>query len=273
MGEGFGRSGSGVVALGLVTAGTLLAASALAQTATYPPGGPKLPQWSDMADWDSVWERGGDPVWDDRIAPGVPQVPPYNAEYEKVFALIPQRPRGRPAGGGPGAAAAAKAAGIELPRMRAGGMPGMMVMLRPMEVQVNPHEVLIVNEQGGLRRIYTDGRLHPADPVPSTIGHSIGRWVNKALIVDTCCIDTSVALPGGGPHSDALHVTERFSSPKPTMLVDEMTVEDPKAFAKPWTTVKTFYRRPDWELLSLPPAPGGAPGGPGAGLPQAQTDN
>jgi hypothetical protein len=140
-----------------------------------------------------------------------------------------------------------------------------------MEVQANPHEVLIVNEQGGLRRIYTDGRLHPADPVPSTIGHSIGHWVDKALIVDTCCIDTAVALPGAGPHSNALHITERLYSPKPNMLVDEMTVEDPEAFSKPWTTVKTFYRRPDWELLMLPPAQGqggfggGGPAGRGAG--------
>jgi hypothetical protein len=125
-----------------------------------------------------------------------------------------------------------------------------------MEVQVNPHEVLIVNEQGGLRRIYTDGRFHPADPVPMTIGHSIGRWVDKTLIVDTCCIDTAVALPGGGPHSDAMHISERLYSPKPNMLVDEITVEDPKAFTRPWTTVKTFYKRPDWELLMLAPAQG-----------------
>jgi hypothetical protein len=168
--------------------------------------------------------------------------------------------------------AAAQAAGIELPRMRAGGMPGMMTMLRPMEVQVNPHEVLIVNEQGGLRRIYTDGRLHPADPVPGTIGHSVGRWTDKTLIVDTCCIDTAVALPGAGPHSDALHITERVYSPKPNMLVDEITVEDPKAFTRPWTTVKTFYRRPDWELLMLPPAQGqgGGPGGPFGGAQQAR---
>jgi hypothetical protein len=284
--------GFGTVILGLGLAiGGAWGGPGLAQTATYPPGGPKPPKWTELADWDSVWERGGDMVWDDRIPPGVAQTPPYNDTYRKVYSLIPQRPRAAPVGGGPGAgaaprggggaaaraqgpggaggqgeaaaAAAAEAAGIELPRMRAGGMPGMMTMLRPMEVQVNPHEVLIVNEQGGLRRIYTDGRVHPVDPVPSTIGHSIGRWADKVLIVDTCCIDTAVALPGGGPHSDALHITERLSSPKPNMLVDEITVEDPKAFTRPWTTVKTFYRRPDWELLMLAPAQGqgGGPGG------------
>ena len=132
-----------------------------------------------------------------------------------------------------------------------------MTMIRPMDVQVTPYETLIMSEGGALRHIYTDGRQHPQYTLPSPAGHSIGHWENKTLVVDTCCFTPESLLPGGAPHSDAMHITERFYSPKPNMLVDEMSVEDPKAFTRPWTTVKTFYRRPDWELLPV----GGNPGG------------
>jgi poly(3-hydroxybutyrate) depolymerase len=272
MNSRIGKMRLGVVLVGLLAEGVLAGGgSALAQTANYPPGGPKLPKWSEMADWDSVWERGGDLVWDDRIPPGVPQVPPYNADYQKLFEeALAKNPRGGRPGGPPGAAPAANrpAGAPQGGGMR--GMPGMMTMLRPMEVQVNPHEVLLVSENGAIRRIFTDGRLQPADPLPNAVGHSIGHWKNKELIVDTCCMDPTMPLPGFGPRSDAMHITERFYSPKPNMLVDEMSVEDPKAFTKPWTTVKTFYRRPDWELLVLPGGGGGAGGGAAPGAPPAE---
>jgi hypothetical protein len=223
-----------------------MAGPALAQTAVYPPTGPKLPRWSDLADWDSVWERGGDVVWDDRIPVGQPQVPPYNAEYAPLYAqaLEKRRAQSRYTPGGP--PPLPPLAGIH-------GMPGFMTMMRPMDVQVTPFETLITSETGEVRHIYTDGRLHPEYTPPNPWGHSIGRWENKTLVVDTCCISPDFPLFGGGPHSDAMHITERLYSPKPNMLVDEVSVEDPKAFTHPWTTVKTFYRRPGWELL----APGG----------------
>ena len=255
-----------VIAAGVVA---LLGSAAWAQTVAYPPTGPKLPKWSDMADWDSVWERGGDITWDDRIPVGQPQVPPYNDQYMQLYkeALAHPRPARRPAGGGQGGGGQGAPGATPPPNGGGqGGMPGFMTMIRPMEVQVNPHEVLIVSEGGALRRIYTDDRIHSPDTLPSGAGDSIGHWENKVLIVDTCCFNPGGALPGGGPHSDAMHITERFYSPKSNMLVDEMTVEDPKAFTKPWTTVKTFYRRPDWALL---PAGAIIPGGGGGGAPGA----
>jgi len=253
-------------AIGLAAAGAMLSGhAALAQTANFPSGGAKLPQWSELSDWDSVWERGGDLfVWDDRIPVGVPQTPPYNDEYQKQFAQV--RPMQRPGRPGPGGGfppgGRPPAAGIGAGGNPRAGMPGMMIILRPMEIEVNPHEVLIMIEGGAVRRIYTDGRLHPVDPIVSGEGHSIGYWKNHELFVDTCCFTADTRLPGGGPHSDAMHITEHFYSPKGGMLVDEMSVEDPKAFTKPWTTVKTFYRRPDWELLPPEPDSGGRPGGP-----------
>ena len=238
----------GAAAVAAIAWAAILSGSAFAQTATYPPSGPQLPRWPDLGDWDGVWERGGEIVWDDGGPIGQPQVPPYNAEYTPLYAkAIEQR---KAQGGAKPGSPPPPFAGIH-------GMPGFMTMMRPMDIQVTPYETLIVSESGELRHIYTDGRRHPQYALPSPWGHSIGRWENKTLVVDTCCIDPAFPLFGGGPHSDALHITERFSaSPKSNILVDEISVEDPKAFTKPWTTSKTFYRRPDWELLPV----GGGPG-------------
>jgi hypothetical protein len=263
---GNGRLGALAILLAVVGA-VFDGGVAWAQTANFPPGGAKLPQWSEMADWDSVWERGNDLfAWDDRLPVGVPQTPPYNEQYQN---LVAQQARPQPRLARPGEPVAAAAAGANAAGGGAAGgrgaMPGFMILLRPMEIQVNPHEVLIIIEGGAARRIYTDGRLPPTDPIPTAAGYSTGHWKNRELIVDTCCFAESTRLPGGGLHSDAMHITERFHSPKGGMLVDEISVEDPKAFTKPWTTVKTFYRRPDWELLppELTAAGGGAAGGGG----------
>jgi hypothetical protein len=134
-----------------------------------------------------------------------------------------------------------------------GSMPGMMIMLFPMNIQINPHEVVIMSANGGVREIYIDGRLHPKDPLPSTKGHSIGHWEGKVLVVDTCCMREDTQLPFGGPHSDAMQISERIWAPDDHTLKDAITVEDPKAFVKPWTTVKTYYRRPDWEQIEYDP--------------------
>jgi hypothetical protein len=265
---------------------------ALAQEANYPAGGPQLPAWSQLPNWDGLWERGGDVgVWDDSLPPGAPQDPPYNAEYMQKYLFMhaaflrarAQQGGGPPAGaggglggpgggrfgpgagppagggrfgaGGPGAGGAgrfgagAAAAGGGGPRFGV-GMPGFMVPLWPLNIEVNPHEVDIFSTQFGVREIYTDGRLHPKDPLPSAMGHSIGHWDHGVLLVDTCCLLADGLLPGAGPHSDALHISERIWSPVKGTLKDAITVEDPKAFTRPWKTVKTYYWRPTWEPVA-----------------------
>jgi hypothetical protein len=222
--------------------GLLAAAPISAQVANYPAGGPKLPAWSDLPDWDGLWERGGDLVWDDSL-PNVPnqaQVPPFNDQYMKDYQARREQARADALSG--------------RPRVVQGGglyasMPAMMIMLFPMDVQINPHEVVILSANGGAREIYTDGRRHPVDPLPSSKGHSIGHWDGQTLVVDTCCFRTDTRLPGGGSHSDAMHITERIWAPDARTLKDAIVVEDSKAFIKPWTTVKTYYRRPDWEQV------------------------
>jgi poly(3-hydroxybutyrate) depolymerase len=230
------------VALLIATAGVLAVGPAGAQQAKYPAGGPKLPPWSALPDWSGIWERGGDIVWDDRIPfkAGEPELPPYNADYLKEYLARRAEMRADALAGRP---RTFKGAGLY------GSMPAMMIMLFPMDMQINPHEVVIMSANGGAREIFTDGRIHTPDTLPSSKGHSIGHWEGKTLVVDTCCFRADTRLPGGGAHSDQMHVTERFWSPDGHALKDAITVEDPKAFTKPWTTEKTYYRRPDWEQV------------------------
>jgi hypothetical protein len=229
-----------------LAAGLTAAGGAAGQEAHYPNGGPKLPKWSDLPDWDGLWERGGDIVWDESVPfkPGEPETPPYNEQFMKEYLArraemraIAQEGRPRNLRGGD----------------LYGSMPAMMIALFPLNIQVNPREVVIMTPNGGPREIYTDGRAHPADPLPSTKGHSIGHWEGKVLVVDTCCIKATTRLPGGGGHSDAMHISERIWSPDGKSLKDAISVEDPKAFTKPWTTEKTYYRRPTWETVEYDP--------------------
>ena len=99
-----------------------------------------------------------------------------------------------------------------------------------------------------VRRIYVDGRGHPANWKHTAMGHSIGRYDGGTLIVDTIGIsDTSWLDPQGHPHSDALHLVERFQRLDRENLEYEITIEDPKAYKNSW-------RRKVARRLS-PPAP------------------
>jgi poly(3-hydroxybutyrate) depolymerase len=261
------RGAASVVAVCIAAAGLLGVGAASAQQAKYPASGPKLPAWSALPDWNGLWERGGDIVWNDRVPfkAGEPELPPFNPDYMKEYQARRAEMRADALAGRP---RTFKGAGLY------GSMPAMMIMLFPMDIQINPREVVIMSANGGgPREIYTDGRLHPDGALPSSKGHSIGHWEGKVLVVDTCCIRADTRLPGGGGHSDQMHVTERFWAPDARTLKDAITVEDPKAFTKPWTTEKTYYRRPDWEQVEYdegqnerdfdkPPADGEATFGP-----------
>ena len=92
------------------------------------------------------------------------------------------------------------------------------------------------DESPGFHQIYLDGRHHPADPNPAWYGHSIGRWDGDTLVVDRVAFDDRVYLDQEShPHSDKLHVIERYHRPDAGHLEIEITVDDPGILAKPWT--------------------------------------
>jgi hypothetical protein len=101
------------------------------------------------------------------------------------------------------------------------------------------------------RQIHTDGRPLPKDPEPTWLGYSIGRWEGDALVVTTAGFRDGGWLDTqrGRPHSDALRVTERLRRTTIGRMEMAITIDDPKAFLKPWTVRVPFRLVADSELL------------------------
>jgi hypothetical protein len=97
----------------------------------------------------------------------------------------------------------------------------------------------------GLRQIYTDGRQHPAGIKPLWMGHSIGQWNGDTFIVDTVGIsDVNWLDRMGHPHSDKLHLIERFQRMDDKTMLLNLTIDDPIAYTKTWdATPRTFRLR------------------------------
>jgi len=126
-----------------------------------------------------------------------------------------------------------------------------------MEFIVLPDRILQMFEWGGYHRtIWTDGRKLPADPPQSRwFGYAVGHWDGNTLVVesngyeDRSWIDEDrPSRQRGIPHSDEMTVTERWTRPNYGTLNDEMTINDPKVFTKPWVSKGTTDLRPGTEL-------------------------
>jgi len=100
------------------------------------------------------------------------------------------------------------------------------------------------------RQIFMDGRELPKDPNPAWRGYSVGKWDGDTLVVDTNGFNDRTNLSGGRrPHSDALHIIERFRRPDFGHLEIQYTIDDPKVYAKPWTIKQHHHLTPDTELM------------------------
>ena len=130
------------------------------------------------------------------------------------------------------------------------GFPRIFLHPFPMQIVQVPGEVIMLFEYDSIRhQIFTDGRPHDTTLGPLWVGDSIGHWEGDTLVVDTA----NLAGPGwvdrvGHPHSDALHVVERIRRISHDHLLDDITIDDPKAYTKPWTTHLDFLLRPKWTL-------------------------
>jgi hypothetical protein len=131
------------------------------------------------------------------------------------------------------------------------GVPRIMLIPFPIQVIQIPGEVLMLFEYDHyIRHIHLDRREHPKDLDLTWMGDSIGWWEGNTLVVDTVGLNDKTWLDQvGHPHSDALHVIERLRRTDQDTLQDDVTIEDSKAFTKPWSGQQVFKRRPTWHLL------------------------
>jgi hypothetical protein len=110
--------------------------------------------------------------------------------------------------------------------------------------------VLLFESYHSYRQIFTDGRPLPENREPAWFGYSVGKWEGDTLVVNTAGINEKTWLDDGGhPHSDALRIIERFRRPDFGHMQVEVTIDDPKAYAKPWTAKIPWVLVPDTELL------------------------
>jgi hypothetical protein len=114
-----------------------------------------------------------------------------------------------------------------------------------------PGLFLILSERDvTYRQIFTDGRPLPVDPVPAWNGYSVGRWDGDTLVVQTIGLRDGTWLDrNGSPMTDAARVTERFRRVNYGRLEVAVTVDDPKAYTRPWTVTLVQRIVLDTELL------------------------
>ena len=233
-------------------------ASASAQTSiinqfptfeTKPPTGhgPVASEWSALAnlpDWTGVWTPDiGDQVRQERENT-TPWTAEAAAEIEKQIAL---EKAGKPHG----------THNACLPW----GMPGFMMLTHnALEFLFTPGRITVIGESDGnnLRRIYTDGRPHPApqDADATFHGHSTAHWEGETLVVDTAYIlpQTEIALSEGVglPNGGGMHIVERIHKTSPNILADDMEIVAPKILRQPYKTRRIFFRvgwGSEWDIV------------------------
>jgi hypothetical protein len=225
-----------ILLLTLVAAMVALFPRALAEPPVEINKPPRSKDWADLAklpDWSGVWN----PNITDQNAQVTSNPPPWKPEaLAQIQHLVSEEQAGRP-----------KGLFVDcLPE----AMPSwMLITHNALEFVFSPGRVTILGEADGnrLRRIYTDGRAHPADPDPTFHGHSIGYWQGSTLVIDTIAIlpqaylavSESVGLPNNGD----LHVIERIHLGDKDILHDELEITAPLVLEKPWKTTRKFFRQ------------------------------
>jgi hypothetical protein len=131
------------------------------------------------------------------------------------------------------------------------GVPRIYLYNFPVQIVQIPGQVLMLFEYDHfVRRIYTDGRPHDKEQGPLWMGDSIGKWEGDTLVVDTMNFNDKTMIDRvGRPHTDALHVVERIRRIDHDSMELEFTVDDPKAYTKPWGTKLIFVLKPDWKIM------------------------
>jgi hypothetical protein len=130
------------------------------------------------------------------------------------------------------------------------GLPRLMLMHEPFEILQRPMALYFVHQLNRLpRRVYLDEAL-PTDVDPHYLGYSVGKWDGDALVVDSNGFEDGTLLDNAGlPHSDALHLTERYELSKDGKHLHlRMTIDDPKTFTMDWSAEADYTKRPGYEI-------------------------
>ena len=157
---------------------------------------------------------------------------PATAEYMK---RIGERKAGNPSG-------------LCLPH----GLPQADLMsYAPFKIVQTPTVIAVLYElDNNFRQIYTDGRSLPKDMSPTWGGYSVGKWEGDTLVVDAAGFTDRTRLDvAGHPHSEAMHMQERFHRRDYGHMDVTITIDDPEMYTKPFTVKATEVLLPDSDVL------------------------
>ncbi|MEQ1949035.1 MAG: hypothetical protein ABL995_17720 [Bryobacteraceae bacterium] len=131
------------------------------------------------------------------------------------------------------------------------GIPDAMIVPSPFKFLHTSGLTLILYEEFvDFRQIFTDGRALPKAPEPAWFGYSVGRWAGDSFVIETSGFnDKSWLDDDGHPHSEALKTTERFRRSDYRHMTMEITIDDPKSYARPWGATFRFHLLPDTEFI------------------------
>jgi hypothetical protein len=121
--------------------------------------------------------------------------------------------------------------------------------ISPWKTVQTPALLVVFAEFDLPRQIFLDGRGHPKDWDPTWLGHSIGHWDGDTLAVDTAGFNDKAWFNGAGiPHTEKMHITERFRRLDLGHLEIEFTIEDPDTFIEPWVIKRAAELAPNDEI-------------------------
>jgi len=100
------------------------------------------------------------------------------------------------------------------------------------------------------RQVFTDGRSFPKDPQPTWMGYSIGHWEGETFVIETIGQNGKTWLDMRGlPGTESLRVVERYTRPTIGRINIDVTIDDRKAYTRPWDVHLTWELMPDAELI------------------------
>ena len=230
------RVGKGLKAFGLSVAMAAWSTGGVAQPETQPPthqdpraGYAALAQ---LPDWSGVWSPDWSMTAQNRSKE--PQFTQAAAQTSQAFKAAQER--GENLQG-------------EVANCLPPGMPGIMSQPYPIEFLFRPGAVYLITETySQVRRIYSDGRPLPEDPDPFFNGHSVGRWENDTLVVETTGINPRNVIVPGIHATEQTRIRETFRSDAPGKLTVETSITDPTLFVEPFVTRASFARNDGWEM-------------------------
>src|SRR5215472_1282586 len=194
-----------------------------------------------LPDWTGIWMGVGTTLFEQKAGarvsandPKARDFPPYKPDWERAYQTFLSE--------------VVKPGKFSDPLSQGypGGMMRMMSPARGLQFALRPEQAWIIYERPDVRYIYTDGRpFPPKDELwPTFEGYSIGHWEGDTLVVETVSIKGGIPIDRtGAALSDEAKVTERIRKLDAKTLENQITVEDPIAFTRPWKVTKRYVKR------------------------------